>query len=110
MPAARVVDIAHALIDSRHIPLVFIGIRPGEKTHEIMVSEEECQRTFERDGYYVSAPMLPECSPESVNSTALTSEYSSSAVTLDERGLRELLEPYVTQSLPAELSTLSESR
>jgi FlaA1/EpsC-like NDP-sugar epimerase len=38
-PSARVVDIANALIDSRPIPLAYIGIRPGEKTHEIMVSE-----------------------------------------------------------------------
>ena len=42
-----------ALIGGRDIPIVFTGIRPGEKIHEIMVSEEECHRTIERDGYYV---------------------------------------------------------
>ena len=66
------VDVASALIDGRDIPIVFTGIRPGEKIHEIMVSEEECHRTIERDGYYVICPMLPECGPESVNSAALT--------------------------------------
>jgi FlaA1/EpsC-like NDP-sugar epimerase len=60
VPAARVVDIAETLIGGRDIRLVDVGIRPGEKVHEIMVSEEECHRTIERDGYYVICPMLPE--------------------------------------------------
>ena len=32
------------------------GIRPGEKIHEILVSEEEAFRTTERAGYYVLRP------------------------------------------------------
>ena len=48
----------------RNIPIVYTGIRPGEKVHEIMVSDEECHRTIEREGYYVICPMLPECAPE----------------------------------------------
>ena len=40
--AARIVDIAAALIGGREIPIEVTGIRPGEKMHEIMVSEEEC--------------------------------------------------------------------
>ena len=50
------VDLAEVLIDGRDIPIVYTGIRPGEKIHEIMVSEEECHRTIERDGYYVDLP------------------------------------------------------
>ena len=104
VPAARMVDVASVLIDGRNIPIVYSGIRPGEKVHEIMVSEEECHRTIERDGYYVICPMLPECGPESVDSTVLRSEYSSSDITLDEAGLRALLEPYDTRSLTADVS------
>jgi FlaA1/EpsC-like NDP-sugar epimerase len=92
-PAARVVDIADALIDGRPIAVDFTGIRPGEKIHEVMVSEEECYRTVERDGYYVIQPMLPElkaaqCIP------VLHGEYTSAEVTLDRTGLRQLLAPY----------------
>ena len=36
------------------------GIRPGEKIHEIMVSEEEAYRTVERGEWYGILPMLPE--------------------------------------------------
>jgi FlaA1/EpsC-like NDP-sugar epimerase len=104
VPAARMVDVASALIDGRNIPIVYSGIRPGEKVHEIMVSEEERHRTLERDGYYVICPMLPECGPESVDSNALLGEYSSSDITLDEAGLRALLEPYAARSLTADLS------
>ena len=59
-PAATVEDIAAALIGEREIAVRVVGARPGEKDHEILVSEEECRHTFARDGYLVISPMLPE--------------------------------------------------
>ncbi|AMY11714.1 UDP-N-acetylglucosamine 4,6-dehydratase (inverting) [Luteitalea pratensis] len=103
VPAARMTDLAEVLIDGRDIPIAYTGIRPGEKIHEIMVSEEECHRTLERNGYYVICPMLPECEPQSTSSTVLSSEYSSADITLDHAGLRDLLAPYLAEPLPAEL-------
>jgi len=94
VPAARVVDLAEVLIDGRDIPIAFTGIRPGEKIHEIMVSEEECYRTTERDRYYVICPMLPELRRVPIDRPALMGEYSSAQVTLDHEGLRTLLAPY----------------
>jgi FlaA1/EpsC-like NDP-sugar epimerase len=96
VPAARVVDVAETLIDGRNIPITYTGIRPGEKIHEIMVSEEECHRTVERGGYYVICPMLPELRQQSIDTPALTAEYSSSEITLDRRALSEMLAPYRT--------------
>jgi FlaA1/EpsC-like NDP-sugar epimerase len=95
VPATRIDDLARALIDGRNIPIVYTGIRPGEKTHEILVSEEERYRTVERNGYLVIRPMLPELNREVSRAPALPGEYSSASVTLDEPGLRELLAPYV---------------
>jgi UDP-glucose 4-epimerase len=94
VPAARVVDVAEALINGRHIPMVFNGIRPGEKIHEIMVSEEECHRTVERGGHYVICPMLPELRRQPLGSPARTEEYSSSQITLDRAQLETLLAPF----------------
>ena len=94
VPAARIVDLAEVMIDGRDVEIAVTGIRPGEKIHEIMVSEEERYRTIERGDYYVIAPMLPELRP-AIDKPALTSEYSSEQVTLDHDGLRDLLAPYV---------------
>jgi UDP-glucose 4-epimerase len=99
VPAARMTDLAEALINGRDIPIVFTGIRPGEKVHEIMVSEEERYRTLERDNYYVIRPMLPELrgsTPESDPQPGLAREYSSADITLDQKELRELLAQYIS--------------
>ena len=86
VPSARVTDIATALIGDRKIETVVTGIRPGEKIHEILVSEEEAHRTFDRDKYYVIQPMLPELIHSANAETPLGREYSSSdnVMTLDE--------------------------
>ena len=101
VPAALVLDVALALRDDRPIPIVYTGIRPGEKIHEIMVSEEECYRTVERDGYYVILPMLPELRPESPAAPVLDAEYSSSNITLSVESLRQLLQEHLPRTLPA---------
>lgn len=60
VPSAYVTDIATALIGDRDVEMVFTGIRPGEKIHEILVSEEERPRTVHRGDYLVIQPILPE--------------------------------------------------
>jgi UDP-glucose 4-epimerase len=89
--AARVVDVASVLIDGRPIAMEYTGIRPGEKIHEIMVSEEECHRTIERGAYYVIRPILPELRESGELAPALSAEYSSANITLDQAGVRDLL-------------------
>ena len=93
-PSARVEDVADVMIGDRSIEKIFIGIRPGEKIHEIMISEEECYRTTERDGYYVICPMLPELHREPYR-PALEGEYSSQVVTVQDQALESLLRPYM---------------
>ncbi len=95
IPAARLIDLAEVLIAGRDIPIHYIGIRPGEKVHEILISDEECYRTIERDGYYVIRSMLPELQGEPLGQSVLTEEFSSAKVTLDKNGLRALLVPYL---------------
>jgi len=97
LPAARVTDIAYALVDGRDIGIEYIGIRPGEKIHEVLVSEEEVFRTYERGGYYVIRPMLPELDGER-GERALDREYSSAEVTLTGQPLRTLLGPFVAEA------------
>jgi UDP-glucose 4-epimerase len=79
VPAARMVDVAAALIGDRPIQTVVTGVRPGEKLHESLVSEEEGWRTFVRGGDYVVAPILPELRTESSEELGqcLQREYTS---------------------------------
>ena len=91
VPAANIVDLAKAIMGDKDLPITFTGIRPGEKVHEIMVSEEECYRTIEQGDYYVILPVLPELRDGVEFVQALTSEYSSRDNNLSIADLRELL-------------------
>ncbi len=76
--AARIPDVATALIGDRAVKVVVTGIRPGEKIHEIMVSDEEAARTIERgDKWYAIRPMLPEIAGDVPVRGCLDREYSS---------------------------------
>ena len=89
--AAKITDLAKALMGDKDLPIVFTGIRPGEKVHEIMVSEEECFRTVERGDYYAILPVLPELREDKDFTPALTGEYSSKDKNITVSQLRELL-------------------
>jgi FlaA1/EpsC-like NDP-sugar epimerase len=91
VPAARIVDVAEALIGDRPIEIAFTDIRPGEKVHELLVSAEEALRTGWRDGYYVVQPLLPELQQESLD-TVLEGELSSGTTTLSKEQVVDLLE------------------
>ena len=65
MPAVRIEDLAHVLIDRlapRHGPereaieLRTIGVKPGEKLYEELLSEEEVRRTVETRNFFVVLP------------------------------------------------------
>ena len=108
-PSAKVVDIAAALIGYREIETVITGIRPGEKLHEIMVSDEEAPRTVQRGDWYAIGAMLPELAGEGEGSPALAGEYSSEtpvmtpAETVDLLARYELLIDDVPEDETAEL-------
>ncbi|MGC2235860.1 MAG: polysaccharide biosynthesis protein [Pyrinomonadaceae bacterium] len=91
VPAAKITDVAKALMGEKDLPIVYTGIRPGEKVHEIMVSEEECFRTVEREGYYVIMPVLPELRDAEEFTPALESEYSSKDDNISIEELKNLL-------------------
>lgn len=77
-PSASVLNIARALIGKRRIPIKITGVRPGEKLHEILVSEEEVHHCVKRGRYYAIRPMLPELREKiPARPNVLTREYSS---------------------------------
>ena len=56
IPSMNIMDIAEAI--SPGCEKNVIGIRPGEKIHEVMVSEEDAASTYEYDWYYKILPTL----------------------------------------------------
>jgi UDP-N-acetylglucosamine 4,6-dehydratase/5-epimerase len=62
IPSMTIVDIARAVAPSaRHR---IIGIRPGEKLHEQMISAEDALHTYEYDGYYKILPAIHQWSSD----------------------------------------------
>lgn len=90
-PAANMMHVARALIGDRSVEVKVTGIRPGEKVHEIMVSEEEVNHCVKRGDYYAIRPMLPELRVGESEPNALTKEFSSADNVLDYDGTVELL-------------------
>ena len=91
VPSAQVTDIAEVLIDGKLIGIETIGVRPGEKIHEVLVSEEEANRTIDRNGYYVILPILPELRNDFYNSPMLSKEYSSADSVISKEMVYDLL-------------------
>ena len=61
MPSARVIDIAEVMIShfgNSKTRIRDIGIRPGEKLHEALLSRHEGGRAFELENYFVILPTL----------------------------------------------------
>jgi UDP-N-acetylglucosamine 4,6-dehydratase len=58
IPSMRVIDLAAAVAPGA--ALVDIGIRPGEKLHEEMISTEDSRRTLRQADRYVVMPTLAE--------------------------------------------------
>jgi UDP-N-acetylglucosamine 4,6-dehydratase len=50
----KVIDLAKALAPATKVDVV--GIRPGEKLHETLISEDEARNTIEMDDMYVVQP------------------------------------------------------
>lgn len=92
VPSATVQNIARALIGSRDIEIKMTGLRPGEKMHEILVSDEEAPFSVRRGRYFAIQPMLPELrNGHGIEEASLTKELSSADVVLDLAGTAMLL-------------------
>jgi UDP-N-acetylglucosamine 4,6-dehydratase len=57
IPSMRITDLAEAIAPGCEIE--YIGIRPGEKLHEVMVSRDEARHTVKLEDRYVIQPAHP---------------------------------------------------
>jgi UDP-glucose 4-epimerase len=92
LPSLGIVDLAEIMVGDRNILIETIGTRPGEKTHEIMITEEEVPRTTAQDNYYVVSPVLPKIRRVKIEKPALTGELSSADYVMSKSKLRDFLQ------------------
>jgi FlaA1/EpsC-like NDP-sugar epimerase len=91
-PAVNVLELAHVLVGDRDVAIEISGVRPGEKTHEILISEEESTRTVVRGAYLSIAPILPELRSADPGGEPFDGiEYSSRDSLLDRADIDDLL-------------------
>lgn len=89
--SATVYNIAKALIADRNIEIKEIGIRPGEKIHEIMISDEEKDRVIRVGNFYAITSMLPELAYDQGKKVEFSKEYSSEDKVVDLEHTIEIL-------------------
>ncbi|WP_421336820.1 UDP-N-acetylglucosamine 4,6-dehydratase (inverting) [Aeromonas veronii] len=56
LPSVRITDLACAM--APNLPHKIIGIRPGEKLHEVMCPADDSYHTFEFDNFFVIGPTI----------------------------------------------------
>lgn len=56
IPSMKVIEIAKTIAPKAKLKIV--GIRPGEKIHEVMISEEDARTTYEYKDYYKILPAI----------------------------------------------------
>lgn len=76
-PSATIENLAKAMVGDKNIEIKEMGIRPGEKIHELLISEEEMFHSAKRGDYYVIKSMLPELTHEDGEPMDRQGEYSS---------------------------------
>ncbi|MBN2115552.1 MAG: UDP-N-acetylglucosamine 4,6-dehydratase (inverting) [Anaerolineales bacterium] len=97
IPSTKVVDLAKAIAPEAKLNI--IGIRPGEKVHEVLVSEDEARNTVERETMFIVKP------PETLWKRDMQYEgkplpsgfrFSSDTNTqwLDVDGIKKFIEPF----------------
>ena len=67
IPSMRIVDLARCL--GPGLPVKLVGIRPGEKLHEVMVTDDDSRQTLELDDRFVIEPSFAWWRRESYVST-----------------------------------------
>ncbi len=56
IPSIRITDLAEAMAPG--MPIRIVGIRPGEKLHEVMCPQDDCHLTLEFNDHYVIQPTI----------------------------------------------------
>lgn len=101
IPSMKMVDLAHAMAPD--MPIKIIGIRPGEKLHESMISQDDSMNAYEFSDHYIIAPSIKMTRLSNFSKNLLGEvgklvesgfEYTSNKNTLwlDDAGIKQMIE------------------
>jgi FlaA1/EpsC-like NDP-sugar epimerase len=91
--SGKIIDIAQIFSELSGQPVEITGMRPGEKLHEILISEEEILRTYTRDGVHIiSSELIPRPESIQVYGYKSTQEYSSAGAVISKDQLLQRLD------------------
>jgi FlaA1/EpsC-like NDP-sugar epimerase len=87
LPAFKILDLIDVLKEKckRNVETEVIGIRPGEKIHELMINSSEVPRTYELDNLYVITSVIEEY----VSAGSEKAEYIKRGRKLSEKDMTE---------------------
>jgi len=87
IPSVSIAALAAAISPDKHYEIV--GIRPGEKLHEALVSEDEARNTFEYDSYFTirSSDYVDADSTRCADGFSYTSNNNSSWLSIEDLSL-----------------------
>ena len=106
LPSMKIIDLAKAIAPDCEIE--FVGIRPGEKLHEVLITEEEGSNTVAYNGMYVIMPNLSWWKRQNYKSgKKLPEGFVYSSKTNEEWLTVKDLEKIIQTSLPAEKDPLN---
>ncbi len=95
LPAFKIIDLITVLQEKLGIrtKVNVVGLRPGEKIHEAMISAVEVPRIRKLRNMFIIAPTIFSVS-ENNEERAISSEYTSEGSVFSKDALKELLEKY----------------
>jgi UDP-N-acetylglucosamine 4,6-dehydratase len=100
IPSMKLLDLAETIAPGCQVET--IGIRPGEKLHEVLVSEDESRQTLEAEDMYVIQPSHPWWKSENwMNAKPLPEGFRYSSDTNERWLTRRELEALVTPETSA---------
>jgi UDP-N-acetylglucosamine 4,6-dehydratase len=100
IPSMRMTDLAEAMAPGCRIKV--IGIRPGEKLHEMMISADDARSTLDLGDRYTIEPAFAEYARKPIKGAALPEDFSYASDTNDEWLSGEGLLALLNESPPQE--------
>lgn len=93
IPSMNIMDLAKAIGPDCDIDIV--GIRPGEKLHEVMITEDDARHTYEFHDYYTIVPQFPKWGSRFKKGKTVSDGFVYSSDTNDEWLTEEELEKMI---------------